>query len=56
MQNIAIVDAAPQVMLCDLIAQVKFAHLESILMPWRHKDLDHIGTIVANYEFSHAAE
>ena len=49
MQNIAIVGAAPEVMLFDVISQVKFAHVVKVSRrPCRANNLDHVGIVVAN--------
>ena len=42
-QNIAIIGSAQEVILCDVISQVKFAHAIC-----RNNNLDHVGIVVAN--------
>jgi hypothetical protein len=48
-QNIAIISAAPEVILCNVIPQVKFAHAVQVRRrPYRDNNLDHTGIAVAN--------
>ena len=49
-QNIAIIGATPEVILCDVISPVKFAYAVQVLRRpyYRDNNLDHAGTAVAN--------
>lgn len=48
-QNIAIIGAAPEVILCDVISQVKFVHAVQVRRrSCRDNNLDDAGLVVAN--------